>query len=223
VADQADARGRFRRGVVQRLAESGALSDSDLLAHCVHLEQAEAAIVREAGATVAHNPRSNMNNGVGRARVELLGDRVALGTDGIGGDMITESQTAYWRAREDDVQVTPAWALGRLSEGARFAGQAWRQPKLGRIEPNAPADVVVMDYMPPTPLTHEGFAGHWVFGLSPRHVRDVIVAGEVVVDHRRPVRVDPEVILRDAAGEAARLWDRLTEIEPHDFEPAGAR
>jgi putative selenium metabolism protein SsnA len=222
-ADQADAQGRFHRGVVQRLAESGALSESELLAHCVHLEQTEAAIVREAGATVAHNPRSNMNNGVGRARVSLLGDHVALGTDGIGGDMITESQTAYWRAREDDVQVTPAWALGRLSEGARFAGRAWRQPLLGRIEPGAPADVVVLDYTPPTPLTADGFAGHWIFGLSPRHVRDVIVAGEVVVDHRRPVRVDPDEILRTAAGEGARLWDRLTEIEPHDFEPAGSR
>jgi putative selenium metabolism protein SsnA len=222
-ADQTDAEGRFHRRVVQRLAESGALSESDLLAHCVHLEQTEAAIVREAGATVAHNPRSNMNNGVGRARVSLLGDRVALGTDGIGGDMITESQTAYWRAREDDILVTPAWALGRLSEGARFAGRAWRESQLGKIEPGAPADVVVMEYTPPTPLTADGFPGHWIFGLSPRHVRDVIVAGEVVVDHRRPVRVDPDEILSHAAPEAARLWDRLSRIEPHEFEPAGAR
>lgn len=219
-ADQADAEGRFRRRVVQRLAESGALSESDLLAHCVHLEQTEAAMVREAGATVAHNPRSNMNNGVGRARVALLGERVALGTDGIGGDMVTESQTAYWRAREDDVQVTPAWALGRLAEGARFAGRTWREPQLGRIEPGAPADVVVLEYPPPTPLTEDGFAGHWVFGLSPRHVRDVFVAGELVVKDRRPTRVQPEDIAWGAAAEAARLWDRLTEIEPHDFEPA---
>lgn len=220
VADQADAEGRFRRRVVQRLAESGALTESDLLAHCVHLEQGEAALVREARATVAHNPRSNMNNGVGRAQVALLGERVALGTDGIGGDMLTESQMAYWRAREDDVQVTPAWALGRLAEGARFVGAIWREPQLGRIEPGAPADLVVLEYEPPTPLTTDGFAGHWVYGLSPRHVRDVVVAGEIVVEDRRPTRVDPDAILSDAAAEAARLWDRLTEIEPHEFEPA---
>jgi hypothetical protein len=82
---------------------------------------------------------------------------------------------------------------------------------------------VVVEYTPPTPLTAEGFPGHWVYGLSPRHVRDVIVAGEVVVDHRMPVRIEQDEIIANAAGEAARLWDRLTEIEPHDFEPAGTR
>jgi cytosine/adenosine deaminase-related metal-dependent hydrolase len=137
--------------------------------------------------------------------------------------MVTESQTAYWRAREDDVQVTPAWALGRLAEGARFAGRTWREPQLGAIEPGAPADVVVLDYAAPTPLTEDGFAGHWVFGLSPRHVRDVFVAGELVVKDRQPTRVQPEDIAWGAAAEAARLWDRLTEIEPHAFEPAETR
>ena len=38
--------------------------------------------------------------------------RIALGTDGIGGDMITESQAAFFRAREASLAAPPSWPLG---------------------------------------------------------------------------------------------------------------
>ena len=161
-----------------------------------------------------------MNNGVGHARVEAF-DRLALGTDGIGGDMFTEAQAAYWRAREADPGVTPQWALDRLAESARFAGSAFQEPSLGRIEKGAPADVIVLEYAPPTPLTAENLAAHFVFGLSSRMVRDVFVAGEEVVRDRFLVRAD-EAALRSRSMESAKvLWRRMEEIPEHPFVPAG--
>ncbi len=163
-----------------------------------------------------------MNNRVGRAPVGRLGDRVALGTDGIDGDMFAESKAAYWRAHEDDASITAgvgrsgAWPRGRA-----FAGRAFDEPLLGRIEPGAPADLVVLDYDPPTPLTAENLAGHWMFGLSARDVRDVVVGGSVVVRDRRLVRVgeaEPRAYSQAAAQE---LWGRMDVIEEHPFEPAG--
>ena len=71
---------------------------------------------------------------------------------------------------------------------------------------------------------HAGsFAGHWTFGLSARHVRDVMVAGEWVVLDRRPTRVDQQELAASARAEAERLWHRLGEIGPHEFEPRGVR
>jgi cytosine/adenosine deaminase-related metal-dependent hydrolase len=221
-ADQIDARERFGTSVVGRLAEAGALGPGSLLAHCVHLDEAERTVVREMGAWVAHNPTSNMNNAVGRAPVGALGDRVVLGTDGIGGDMFAESKTAYFRAREDDVFTPISWPLGRLGTGARLAGQVFDEPALGTIASGAPADLVVLDYASPTPLTEENVAGHWVFGIESRHVRDVLVAGELVVTDRRLTRVDQDKLAADGAAEAASLWDRLATIEPHPFAPSGA-
>jgi hypothetical protein len=63
------------------------------------------------------------------------------------------------------------------------------------------------------------FAGHWIFGLSSRHVRDVMVAGEWVVTDRRLTRVDQEEVAAGARVEAERLWRRLDEIGPHPVEP----
>ncbi len=56
-----------------------------------------------------------MNNSIGRARVEQLGERLALGTDGIGSDMFEESHAAYFRLREDDLDAPCDWPLARLA------------------------------------------------------------------------------------------------------------
>ena len=81
-----------------RLAAAGALDRRSILAHGVHLRADEIESIKAAGATVVHNARSNMNNAVGRAALGALGDRVALGTDGIDGDMFEEGRAAYLRA-----------------------------------------------------------------------------------------------------------------------------
>jgi cytosine/adenosine deaminase-related metal-dependent hydrolase len=177
-------------------------------------------MIQGSGATVAHNPRSNMNNGVGRAPVEAIGDRVALGTDGIGADMFAESQAAFWRAREEGLSVVPSWALDRLAEGTRLAGVAFGETGLGRIEAGSPADLVVLDYAPPAPISAQNLASHWVFGISASRVRDVWVNGEMVVKDRRLTRVDQDEIAAKAMATAAGLWERLRDIPTHGFEPA---
>jgi putative selenium metabolism protein SsnA len=225
-ADQRDARAGHGCGVVDRLRAAGVLTEGALLAHCVHVDAHERDILLASGATIAHNARSNMNNGVGHSPVAGGGDengrgRVALGTDGIGGDMITESQAAFFRAREASVLTSPSWPLARLAAGSRAAGHVFGEPLLGRITPGAPADITVLDYAAPTPVSAGAIAGHWVFGLSPRQVRDVVVAGELVIADCRSTRVDEAALAAEAADEASRLWARLEDIPPHAFTPMG--
>lgn len=219
--DQRDCLARFGTRVVQRLADGNALRRDALLAHCVRVDEAEIATIRQSGATVAHNPRSNMNNGVGRAPVASLGDHVALGTDGIDTDLFAEARTGYSRLKEEGLGSDPAWTLGLLAEASAFVGQLLDEPGLGRIEPGAPADLAVLEYDPPTPLTEENLAGHWIFGLAARHVRDVMVNGELVVANRRLTRSDQEKIAADALAATERLWQRLEDIPEHPFTPQG--
>ncbi len=222
-SDQADAHARSGHGVVERLELAGVLTDRALLAHCVHVAPAEIGFIADAGATVVCNARSNMNNAVGHSPFNHVPGGVALGTDGIGGDMITESQVGYFRAREAEVETPGSWPLARLADGARFAGRVHDEPLLGTLRVGAPADLVVLDYPTPTPVTADNLAGHWVFGLSPGQVRDVVVAGELVVADRRSTRVDEVAVAAVGAAEAQRLWSRMDAIPPHDFRPGGGR
>ena len=235
-ADQRDSEEMHGVPVLERLERAGALDPTPVIAHGVHLGRAEAALFRASGATLVHNPRSNMNNAVGRTPLALLGRRVALGTDGIGADMFEESRVGYLRHLEErnatdgddgaviqdpgDAGATDAgWPLARLSEGARLVGAAFEEPSFGLVSPGAPADLVVLDYAAPTPLTSETLAGHWTFGLSARAVRDVIVAGRVVVRDRRLTAVDQDALADHAGRAARRLWDRLDAIAEHPFVP----
>lgn len=226
-ADQDDSRARCGRGVVERLDRAGVLTDRALLAHCVHVAPAEIHAVVDTGATVVCNARSNLNNAVGHSpflHVRPGADiAVALGTDGIGGDMFTESQVAYFATRGAEAATAAGWPLERLTDGARFAGGVHGEPLLGTLRPGAPADLVVLDYPTPTPLTVDNLAGHWAFGMSPAHVRDVLVAGDLVVADRRSTRVDELEAAAAGAAEASRLWARMDEIPPHDFEPSARR
>ena len=231
-ADEADAEHRHGTRVLTRLERAGGLVPEPLLAHGVHLDRAEAALFRASGATLAHNPRSNMNNAVGRSPLGLLGPRVALGTDGIGADMFEESRVGELRRLEERHRDDPpaptdpetvgpsaAWPLERLAEGARFVGRSFAEPDLGRIVAGAPADLTVLDYPSPTPVDGDTLAGHWLFGLSARAVRDVIVAGRVVVRDRRLTAIDQDALVAGAREQAERLWRRLDDIAEHPFEP----
>jgi len=210
-------------GAVARLSGAGAIWARTLVAHAVHVDRAGAEVLRDRTATIVHNPRSNMNNGVGRAPLAWLGERVALGTDGIGSDMFAESGAGCLRRRDEDLATPADWALRRLHRSARLAACAFAEPLLGAIAVGAPADLVVLDYAAPTPLDASSLAGHWLFGLSAGHVRDVLVAGEVVVRDRHLARVDEDAIGVQAREQARRLWQRLEDIAPHPFAPPSRR
>jgi putative selenium metabolism protein SsnA len=222
-ADEFDALARFGIRVAERLDNAGALDVRSLLAHGVHLDPGQVERVRSTGATVVHNPRSNLNNGVGRAPVGALEGCLALGTDGIDGDLFEEGRAAFFRRREEELETPASWVPELLATGAEVAGRAFGEPMLGRLVSGAPADVVVLRYPGITPVDADTLAAHWLFGLRSGLVRDVIVAGEPVVRDGCPTRVDPDAIAACARDEAAALWRRLDDIDIHPFDPSEAR
>ncbi len=83
--------------LVERLNRFDLLRPTSILAHCIHLDEAEKDLVAEREASVVHNPRSNMNNAVGAFDMDGFLNRnvrVGLGTDGVGENMLTELFTA---------------------------------------------------------------------------------------------------------------------------------
>ncbi len=157
--------------------------DDWLLVHCVLLD-------RELPGTIAHNPRSNMNNGVGYARPAARPNPIVLGTDGIGADMLEEFRLAYVAHRADDVDASPDTAWSWLENGYRFF-------------PEARNDRVRWSY------DHADSPWHVAFTPGMRAVEVVGADGEVLVADGRPTRVDLDEVRAHAAEQAARLFARL--------------
>lgn len=171
------AEGEVDSGAPERI--TGLARDDWLIAHGVFLDDDHGL-----PGTIAHNPRSNLNNGVGYARPSRFANRVVLGTDGIGAAMLEEFRLSYVLRRDRDVTATPDLSWKWLEAG-------WD------LVPEARGDVVEWDYDPMDPW-HIAFTP----GIRPLKVE---VAGEVVLDEGVPTRVDPREIRAKAAEQAARL------------------
>lgn len=161
-----------------------ALARADwLLVHCVGLD-------RELPGTIAHNPRSNMNNAVGYAAPARRPNPIVLGTDGIGADMLEEFRLAYVAHRADDVFAAPDTAWSWVEGGYALV-------------PEARGDVVTWNY------DHADSPWHVAFTPGMR-VTDVVTAnGEVLLRDGRPTRVDLAEVRARAAEQSARLHARL--------------
>jgi cytosine/adenosine deaminase-related metal-dependent hydrolase len=164
----------------ERLA--GRADDRWIIAHAVHLE-------RTLPGTIVHNPRSNLNNAVGYGRPARF-PRVALGSDGIGADMLEEFRLAFALARADDVTTTPDTVWKWVATGADLV-------------PETQDDRVTWSYGPMDPW-HLAYTP----GVRPNRVE---VAGETVLDEHGPTRVDATEIRARAVEQAARLHEKLAE------------
>jgi putative selenium metabolism protein SsnA len=211
LADVMDARDRYGCSVPDRLDRHGLIGARALLAHCVHLGADEVQDAHTKGAWIAHNPRSNMNNTVGYAPVAAM-RRAALGTDGMDEDMLAEARAAFLKMREAGRDDAYGAALEMLAGGHRLAAALFGLP-FGKLDLGGPADLVVLDYRPPTRLTADNLAGHILFGLDRSHVRSVLVAGRWVVSDRRVTGLDVREAFARAREASPALWQRMADLQ----------
>ena len=214
-SDQAHSLTQHGERVVARLRRHGILGPGTIAAHAVHVMEPEMADLAESGATVVTNPQSNLNNAVGIA--DLVGLRrkgapVALGTDAMTVNMLEELRVALWaqHRRQDDAGA--AWDVVTDSltvENPRLASRLWGFP-LGTLVEGAAADLILMDYDPPTPMESDNALGHLVFGLSQASVDTTICAGHILMEGRQ-LKLDlDETELNARSRELARkLWERF--------------
>lgn len=207
--DVVDAQSRYKLGVVERLARHSALNSRTILAHGIHLSDDDIRIARSAGVWFAHNPRSNMNNQVGYAPVAKFGGRIVLGTDGIGADMFEESHFAFFKGRDARTRFGPESWLRVLANNQQLASEAFGCD-LRKLDAGSVADLIVLDYQSPTPLTGDNLAGHLVFGMSSSAVESVMVNGRFVIRDRRSALDDG--LYEEARRASEKLWAKLREI-----------
>ena len=126
--------------VVDRLQKFGILGPKTIVAHAVHVDAREIEILAKTGTWVSHQPRSNMNNGVGLPAVEGMlrsGIRVCLGNDGLSNAMWEEWKAAYFghKLNNMDPRRMPANILEQMAiyNNRDLANLTFDGPPLGVI------------------------------------------------------------------------------------------
>lgn len=218
------------RSLVRYTAELGHLSERMQVIHAIWVDAGDLDLIAAAGATVAHNPNSNLRLGSGIMPFRAMRDRdipVCLGVD----EAIADDAVNMWSVMKtagmlhtmtgDDPERWPG-AREILTAATAAGGRALRVPGLGTLAPGAPADLMLVDlstlaFLPLNDLPRQ--LVHVELGQS---VRLTMVAGRVVFEDGRLTTVNEAALMDEAralftarAGALARAAEAAAPLLPH--------
>ena len=194
---------------IQYLHDVGVLETKPLLAHCIHVDEADLETIKQTETRVAHCPKSNAKLGHGIAPFGKMIDKridVGLGSDSVASnntcDLLEETRFALLLARSngncelncDD--VLRAATLG----GAKSLGLSG---KVGELKAGLQADFAVVSLDGTHQIPSYGPTDTLIFASSGRDVTMTVVAGREVYRDGRVMNVDEER-LRARMNEIAR-------------------
>ncbi|KAF1086654.1 5-methylthioadenosine/S-adenosylhomocysteine deaminase [Sporotomaculum syntrophicum] len=206
---------QYGKTPVALMEEVGLFELPVLAAHCVHLSDTDIDILARRQVGIAHNPQSNMKLASGVAPVSRLlhsGALVGLGTDGAASnnnvDMLEEMRTAalLQKLHTCDTSVLPAYQALHMATagGARALGM---QEQIGRLVSGLKADIILLDMHQPHLYPLFDIYAQIVYAAASSDVHTVLVDGRVVMENRRILTLDEDVVM----AEAQRCADALVQ------------
>ena len=199
---------------IEWLNKHGILGRNTMAAHCVHIDESEMETLSSSQTWVSHQPRSNMNNAVGVAPVEKMiskGIKVCLGNDGFSNSMWDEWKSAYFlhKLNTHDPRSMNGYTVIEMGvqNNSRFASSLFNT-EIGVIKIGAAADLIIVDYSPPTPMTAGNLPWHILFGFRESMVLSTIVNGQILMQDRVLLTLDEIEISARACELSQTVWDR---------------
>lgn len=214
VEDLVDSVAKYDMRVIERLSANNILNERSIAVHCVHVTDEEIELLAQSGVAVVNAPESNMSNAVGTSPVLKMlkaGALVGMGTDGYCVDM-TESLRAVHAVQKLEAGVSSvAWAEPHqmLFDNNKTIINRMIQGETGVLKPNAYADIIIVGYEAPTPITADTVASHLLFGVCGRSVDTTIINGKVRMLERELVDIDEARLMAESREAAGALWARI--------------
>jgi cytosine/adenosine deaminase-related metal-dependent hydrolase len=189
----------------ERARDRGLLGPKTVVAHAVNQSWPELSVLLSHGCWMAHCPRTNMATQAGAAAAAKFGVRACLGTGTLPLDVMDELHVAWLKSSEAQAPVD---ALRMLANGHRLASALFDRV-IGPLREGAVADLVVHDYLAPSPLDSTSLAQHVLHGFSATHVESVMIDGVWRLWKRKPLGLTVIEAAKHAREAASGLWARL--------------
>lgn len=221
----------YGTSLARHLDAVGIVGPDFTVAHGVWLDHDDMQLLGDKGASVAHNPGSNMRLGSGLADMRGMLDRkvnVGIGTDGAS---CADNQNMYEAMRlasfaskvqGPDIErwITTGEALHAATAGsARALGFG---DDIGRLAAGCKADIVFLELAHPNWMPCNDAVNALVHAEDGTAVHSVMVGGRMVVENRRLLTVDLAKLaievenvrerLHKANKPAKAVYDRLEKV-----------
>jgi putative selenium metabolism protein SsnA len=214
IEDLEDSKRKYGKGVIERWYDSGVLSEKSIAVHCIHISEKEMDMIKEKNAIVVHNPESNMGNAVGTSPILEMAKKnilLGLGTDGYTADMMESYKVGNIIHKHVQGDSKVAWGEipTMLFENNKKITERFIKGQVGILKEGALADIIIVDYNSPTPITADNINSHLLFGINGRHVDTTIINGRVIMEDRKLINIDEEKIMARSRELASEVWKRF--------------
>lgn len=212
--DELDAINKYGKTVVERLRDYKLLGNKPILAHCVHINEREAEILKDSNVYVALNPTSNMNNAVGLPDYNLLKRHnipCIIGNDGLGANITREylNLTYSMKNRYQNPLAFNFDDLLKIINTTYEYVSNQLEIKIGRIDEGYCADLILVPYNPPTVISEGNIFPHIFYGVfdnfAPSHV---ICKGKVVLDNYK-TRLPFSNVYEESKEASLKIWNKI--------------
>jgi 5-methylthioadenosine/S-adenosylhomocysteine deaminase len=181
-------------------------------AHCVHLTQDEIELFARKGASISHNPVSNLKLGCGIAALpDMIGAdvRLALGTDSVASnnslDLFEEIKLATVLHRGVRHDATAVSATQVLEIATRGGAAALGFTDSGALQVGNLADVIALDLDVTRATPRGSLSSHLAFAATGQDVRHVFIGGRHIYADGKHLTLDAAHIQRKAREARQRL------------------
>ncbi len=204
---------RYGKSLAAHMDELGLVAPGFTAAHGVWLDDEDMKRLAGRGASVAHNPGSNMRLGSGIADMRRMlecGINVGIGTDGASSSDNLNMYEAMRIASLASKVRGPDWerwitTREVLEAGTAGSARALGFDKLGRLAPGYKADIVFLDLGNVNWIPLNDAVNALVHTEDGSAVHSVMVGGRMVLENRKLANVDLTKIARDAENARERL------------------
>lgn len=214
IEDLYDCLNKHGKRVIERLHDFNILGEKTLSVHSIHINSREMDLLKQTNTSVVNNPESNMGNAVGCApTIKMMekGINVGLGTDGYTSDMFESMKVCNIIHKHNLCDSNVAWGEvpTMFFKNNKNIASNYFNEKIGVLEEDAVADVIVIEYDPLTPMNCDNINSHLLFGVNGKSTLTTIINGKLLMKDRVLLNIDEKAIFAKSREVSSKFWSNF--------------
>ncbi len=205
---------KYGKNPISRFDDFQLLNTKSILAHGIHLSEKDYEIIESSGAALAYNLDSNLNNSVGLPNFKMVPNStpILVGTDGMHANIARSFKQLFLQLRNSGFSFDEAFGFMIRSyfNQHKFAKQYFAD--FPTLNVGDRADLIIWDYIPPTPLNQNNFWGHYLYGIIERQVKTVLQNGKILLSDFNFTNIDENKIAKNIFNNGNRLFQQFGDV-----------
>jgi cytosine/adenosine deaminase-related metal-dependent hydrolase len=196
---------------MERFNKYNLLNEKSIVAHGIHLNEEDFDLLSNSGAALVFNLDSNMNNSVGLQKFKMIPRDIPIlvGTDGMHSNTARSLKELFLQFRHAGFSFDEAFGfvIKTYFDQFKFIKRFFND--FTSLQVGDRADLIIWDYIPPTPINKDNYWGHYIYGILERPIITVLQNGKVLLEEYKIKNINETKIAQERYMQGERLSNKF--------------